>query len=350
MIFLAKSNLRILSYKILTRQIPSALIRFNYSDIINKMPPKKKAPSSPEIKEDSQKKVKVSTQAKLTSFGSHSQAFPTDNIGKIPDAKIKITSWNINGLNAVTKKGELQKYLNQEQPDILCLNEIKCGKDKYIKENLEKVIPKGWNEIWNYSMRPGYSGVAIFSKFKPASVKLDLGISKHDQESRTLTAEFEKFYLVACYVPNAGQGLKRLSYRVKEWDQDFMNYLTELGKKKPVILTGDLNCAHKEIDIANPKSNLKSAGFTVEERAEFGKLLETGFVDTFREMHPTDVKYSYFSNFGGARAKNVGWRLDYFLVSKKIYEKGAVLESDINTKVYGSDHVPIEMTLDVSLI
>jgi exodeoxyribonuclease III len=192
--------------------------------------------------------------------------------------------------------------------------------------------------------------VAILTKAKPIQIIHDLGIPKHDQEGRTITAEFEKFYLVACYVPNAGQKLDRLAYRTKEWDPDFRNFLVELNKKKPVILCGDLNVAHHEIDIANPAGNKRSAGFTVEERAEFTKLLDLGFVDTFRNLYPKVVKYSYFNMRGSARKDNKGWRLDYFVASKILIEGGSVEDSIINNDIFGSDHTPIELKLNLSKI
>lgn len=268
--------------------------------------------------------------------------------GKIDKDVIKISSWNINGLRSVLNKNEIDNYVNKDKPDILCLNETKVDKEALDSEQIGKRMPKDYIQYWNCcKCSKGYSGVAILSRYKPLSVKADIGIPEHDQEGRTLTLEFEKFYLVSCYVPNAGEKLVRLDYRTKKWDPAFRNYLNELKKKKSVILCGDLNVAHHEIDIANPKSNLKSAGFTVEERQEFTNLLKTGFVDSFRELYPKEVKYSYWSLRSNARATNKGWRLDYFVIDEDGFKK-ACQDSQINNSVMGSDHCPIELTWKVN--
>jgi exodeoxyribonuclease III len=283
------------------------------------------------------------SQGTLESFVTAETNYDTGD-GKIDKDVIKISSWNINGLRAILGKNEIEKYVSKEKPDILCLNETKVDKEALDNEQIGKKMPKDYFQYWNCcKCSKGYSGVAVFSLTKPLSVKADLGIPEHDQEGRTLTLEFEKFYLVSCYVPNAGEKLVRLSYRTKKWDVAFRNYLNELKKKKHVILCGDLNVAHHEIDISNPKGNLKSAGFTVEERDEFTNLLNTGFVDSFRELYPKEVKYSYWSMRSNARATNKGWRLDYFVVDSDGFKKG-VQDSIINNDVHGSDHCPIELT------
>ena len=264
--------------------------------------------------------------------------------GIIPGNEIVISSWNVNGLNALLNKDHLHKYMEEKKPDILCINEHKLTDDNVLQKGT-KWIPEGYYAYFNCcKVKKGYSGVAIVSKHKPISVKYDLGIKKHDLEGRTITAEFEHFYLVSCYVPNAGDDLGGLPYRTEQWDPDFRNYLNELRKKKHVILCGDLNCAHKEIDIHNPKTNLKTAGFTPQERKTFGELLDSGFVDTFRHFYPEEQKFSYFSIRFNNRATNKGWRLDYFLVDKEGLP--SIKDSIINDKIYGSDHLPIELVLN----
>lgn len=311
----------------------------------SKEPPKS---SSEEKSEGRGKKAKQGkkSQGNLESFIKSDIKYDVGD-GKIDKDIIKISSWNINGLRAVLKKNEIENYISKEKPEIFCLNETKVDKEALDAEQIGKQMPKGYFQYWNCcKCSKGYSGVAVFSQYKPLSVKADLGIPEHDQEGRTLTLEFEKFYLISCYVPNAGEKLVRLSYRTKKWDIAFRDYLNELKKKKHVILCGDLNVAHHEIDISNPKGNLRSAGFTVEEREEFTKLLETGFVDSFRELYPKEVKYSYWSMRSNARASNKGWRLDYFVVNKDCFDKG-VKDSQINNNIHGSDHCPIELTLKV---
>ena len=262
--------------------------------------------------------------------------------GKIESKEILIASWNVNGLSALLKKDNLHNYMKEVKPEIICLNEIKLT-DENCEDLGTKWIPDGYHGYFNCcKIKKGYSGVAIVSKHKPISVKFDLGVKKHDLEGRTITVEFEHFFLVSSYVPNAGDGLVGLPYRTQEWDPDFKNYLGELKQKKHVILCGDLNCAHKEIDIHKPKGNEKSAGFTPQERKEFTALLDSGFVDTFRHFYPEDQKFSYFSaRFPSNRVQNKGWRLDYFLIDKEGLP--AIKDSTINDKIYGSDHLPIEL-------
>jgi len=289
-----------------------------------------------EIKED---------PAKMEAQASHKleQDFHSISLGdgKIISKEILISSWNVNGLAYLTKKDNLQNYIKEVQPDIICLLETKLH-DGNCEEYRTKFISDGYHAYFNCcKIKKGYSGVALISKYKPISVKFGLGIEKHDQEGRTITAEFEHFYLVSCYVPNACVKLTRLSYRTQEWDPDFREYLRELKKKKHVILCGDLNCAHQEIDLHKPKGNEREPTFTPEERKEFGVLLDSGFVDTFRDIHPEEQKFSYFSLRFNCRAQNKGWRLDYFLVDKD--GMSSVKDSSINENIYGSDHLPIEL-------
>ena len=287
------------------------------------------------------KKTEDGAAAKLsdTAFDPRTSSW---TVTSFPKNKARIYTWNINGLNAVMGRGDLEKFLKQEDPDVLCLNETKMDESKIASGKIkEKLFPDKYLQYWNCcKSSSGYAGTAILTKVKPLEVKYDLGIMEHDLEGRTLTAEFEHFILVACYVPNAGQKLDRLSYRTKKWDVDFRRYLKNLetSKNKCVILCGDLNVAHHEIDISNPKGNLRSAGFTVEERTEFTNFLNEGFVDSFR-------KYTYWNLRSGARASNKGWRLDYFAISEVLMD--AVEESDMLSQVMGSDHCPIKLVLDL---
>jgi exodeoxyribonuclease-3 len=247
-------------------------------------------------------------------------------------ADVKLISWNVNGLRSVLKKNFLE-YLAEEKPDILCLQETKCA-----PEQVEEVWPKSYSTFWNSAEKKGYSGIAIFSKERPISVVPHIGISEHDKEGRVLTAEYADFYLVNVYVPNSKRELTRLAYR-QQWDKDFLAYLKNLEKKKPVIWCGDLNVAHTEIDLANPKSNVKNHGFTPEERAGFDALVKAGFLDTFREFEKGGGHYSWWSVFSGARKRNIGWRIDYFLISKSFRPR--LKKAFIRPEVMGSDHCPV---------
>ena len=251
---------------------------------------------------------------------------------------MKLISWNVNGLRACVGKGFLD-YFKEQQADIFCLQETK------LQEGQIELELDGYHQYWNYAEKKGYSGTAIFTKEKPISVHYGIGIEEHDKEGRAITLEFEKFYMITVYTPNSQEKLARLDYRMK-WEEDFKNYLLELDKKKPVIVCGDLNVAHKEIDLKNPKTNRKNAGFSDEEREKMTKLLESGFVDSFRYFYPnkTDI-YSWWSYRFSARAKNAGWRIDYFLVSDRIKEnmKGA----EIHTEILGSDHCPVLLNIDL---
>ncbi|PFW58025.1 exodeoxyribonuclease III [Bacillus cereus] len=248
---------------------------------------------------------------------------------------MKLISWNVNGLRAVIAKGGFLEYLEESNADIFCLQEIKL-QDGQIDLNLE-----GYYTYWNYAVKKGYSGTAIFSKKEPLSVTYGLGIEEHDQEGRVITLEFEDFHMITLYTPNSKRGLERLDYRMK-WEDDFRAYIKRLDEKKPVIFCGDLNVAHKEIDLKNPKSNRKNPGFSDEEREKFTCVLEEGFIDTYRYLYPDQKDaYSWWSYRMGARAKNIGWRLDYFVVSERM--KNQITEAKINSEVMGSDHCPVEL-------
>ena len=245
---------------------------------------------------------------------------------------VKLISWNVNGLRAVLKKNFLE-FLDEEKPDVLCLQEIKCGPD-----DVEQLWPRHYTTFWNSAEKKGYSGTAIFIKNRPLNVAPHIGIVEHDQEGRVLMAELDDFFLVNVYVPNSKRDLSRLPYRQK-WDRDFLAYLKNLEKKKPVIFCGDLNVAHTEIDLANPRANIHNHGFTAEERAGFDAFVKSGFVDTFREFEKGGGHYTWWSVFSGARSRNVGWRLDYFLISKSFRPR--LKSAFIRNKVLGSDHCPV---------
>ncbi len=249
----------------------------------------------------------------------------------------KFISWNVNGLRAVCGKGFADIFTDLDA-DFFCLQETKMQEGQLDLEFL------GYRSFWNYADKKGYSGTAIFTKHDPISVTYGLGIDEHDHEGRVITLEMEDFFLVCVYTPNAQDGLKRLDYRMK-WDDDFRSYIKTLNERKGVIVCGDLNVAHKEIDLKNPSSNRKNPGFTDEERSKFTSLLESGFIDTFRYFYP-DMKdiYSWWSYRFQARQKNAGWRIDYFVASQDLKErlKGAA----IHTEIFGSDHCPVELTLE----
>lgn len=250
---------------------------------------------------------------------------------------MKFISWNVNGLRAVIGKGFFD-YFDSEDADIFCLQEIK------LSEGQLEVEKEGYNIYWNYAEKKGYSGTAIFSKKKPINVTYGIGIEEHDHEGRVITLEFEDYYFITCYTPNSQNELARLDYRMV-WEDDFRNYLLKLNEKKGVILCGDLNVAHNEIDLKNPKTNRKNAGFTDEERQKMTELLSSGFVDSFRYFYPdmTDI-YSWWSYRFKAREKNAGWRIDYFIVSEDI--KDRMKDAKIHTGVMGSDHCPIELDFE----
>lgn len=252
---------------------------------------------------------------------------------------MKCISWNVNGIRAVLKKN-FAEFLADEDPDLLLLQEVKAEREQ-VDFPFEE---HGWHVAWNPAVKKGYSGVAVLSKEKPRSVVAGIGTEEHDQEGRVLTLEFEDFFVVNVYTPNAQNELRRLPYRI-EWNEAFLNYVKALEKTKPVIFAGDLNVAHTEIDLARPKANRKNAGFSDEERAGFDDIVAAGFVDTFRHFHPDEPEhYSWWSYRGGARAKNVGWRIDYFCVSESLMDR--VQSAKILAEVMGSDHCPILLQLD----
>ena len=251
---------------------------------------------------------------------------------------LKFISWNVNGLRACYDKGFADAF-NRLEADFFCLQETK------MQEGQLDVQFEGYQSYWNYAEKKGYSGTAIFSKVKPLSVTYGLGIEEHDHEGRVITLELESYYLITVYTPNSQEELRRLDYRMK-WDDDFRAYLKKLEEKKPVIVCGDLNVAHKEIDLKNPKTNRKNAGFTDEERAKFTTLLESGFTDTFRYCYPEQEGiYSWWSYRFKAREKNAGWRIDYFLTSDSLKDK--LRGAQIHTDILGSDHCPVELTIEL---
>ena len=251
---------------------------------------------------------------------------------------MKLISWNVNGLRACVEKGFLD-FFKEADADFFCIQESK------LQEGQIDLQLEGYHQYWNYAVKKGYSGTAIFAKKEPVSVMLGIGMEEHDQEGRVVTLEYDNYYVLTVYTPNSQDGLKRLDYRLK-WEEDFLSYLKKLEEKKPVIFCGDLNVAHKEIDLKNPKTNRKNAGFTDEERACMTKLQENGFVDTFRHFYPDQAEiYSWWSYRFQARAKNAGWRIDYFMVSDSLKDK--LQDAGILTEVYGSDHCPVWLEINL---
>ncbi|MEE3384452.1 MAG: exodeoxyribonuclease III [Prevotella sp.] len=251
---------------------------------------------------------------------------------------MKLISWNVNGLRACAGKG-FEESFKALDADFFCLQETKMQAGQL------DLVFSGYESYWNYADKKGYSGTAIYTKQKPLNVSYGIGIDEHDHEGRVITLEMENFFLVTVYTPNSQDGLKRLDYRMK-WEDDFQAYLKGLDEKKPVIVCGDMNVAHEEIDLKNPKTNRKNAGFTDEEREKFSQLLQKGFVDTFRYFYPDKTEaYSWWSYRFHAREKNAGWRIDYFVVSERLADK---LEgASIHNEVYGSDHCPVELTINL---
>ena len=248
----------------------------------------------------------------------------------------KLISWNVNGLRACMEKG-FEDFFRQADADVFCLQEIKLSEGQLAWR------PEGYYSYWNYAEKKGYSGTALFTKEEPLSVSYGLGIEEHDHEGRVITAEFADYYVVTVYTPNSKRELERLDYRMV-WDDAFRDYLNGLRAKKPVTVCGDMNVAHEEIDLKNPKTNHHNAGFTDEERAKMTKLLESGFIDTFRSFYPdTPHRYSWWSYMGRAREKNVGWRIDYFLASEELRDR--LVSADIHDSILGSDHCPVELVI-----
>jgi exodeoxyribonuclease-3 len=251
---------------------------------------------------------------------------------------MKMISWNVNGLRACVRKGFLE-YFDEVDADIFALQEIK------LQEGQIDLDLEGYYQYWNYAEKKGYSGTAVFTKKKPISFTRGLGIEEHDKEGRVITLEFDKFYFVNVYTPNSKRGLERLDYRAR-WQDDFTNYLIELDKNKPVILCGDLNVAHNEIDLKNPSSNRKNAGFTDTEREKMTELLNANFIDTFRHFYPDKEEvYSWWSYMRKARERNSGWRIDYFVVSERV--KNDLIDAKIHSHIMGSDHCPVELEIEL---
>lgn len=251
---------------------------------------------------------------------------------------MKLISWNVNGIRACINKG-FKDFFNKIDADIFCIQETKCQKDQIDLEF------EGYTSYWNSAEKKGYSGTAIFTKQKPISVTYGIGIEEHDKEGRVITLEFEKFYMINIYTPNSKRELERLEYR-QIWEDEIRKYMLKLNENKPVIMCGDLNVAHKEIDLKNPKTNRHNAGFTDEERNKMTELLDAGFVDTFRVLYPDkENAYSWWSYMGHAREKNVGWRIDYFIVSKSI--ENCIKEAKIHSDILGSDHCPVELEINI---
>ena len=266
--------------------------------------------------------------------------------------QVNIFSWNVNGIRAVIRKGAIQSFVNEYSPDILCLQETKAMKQEMPIDFAE------YEEHWNSATRPGYAGTAIFTKQKPISVVSNIphdiaqkyglendGYGHPNEEGRVITAEYDKFFVVTVYTPNAKEDLSRIPLRHNKWDPAFLAYCKELEKSKPVIFCGDLNVAHTEDDLARPKENIGNKGFTHEEREGFQNFVDSGFIDTFRMFKTGNGYYSWWAAWGGARERNVGWRIDYFLVSKSL--KNKVVTAEIHPKVMGSDHCPVSITLDI---
>lgn len=251
---------------------------------------------------------------------------------------MKLISWNVNGIRATVQKGFMD-FFKEIDADIFCIQESK------LQENQINLELDGYHQFWNYAEKKGYSGTAVFSKVKPINVMYGMNIEEHDKEGRVITLEFDNFYFVTVYTPNSKEKLLRLEYRM-QWEDDFRKYLKALDEIKPVIMCGDLNVAHNEIDLKNPSSNRKNAGFSDEERAKFTEFLGSGFIDTYRYFNPDKVgAYSWWSYRFNARANNAGWRIDYFCVSKRLEDK--LLGAEIHSQVLGSDHCPVEITIDL---
>ena len=248
----------------------------------------------------------------------------------------KMISWNVNGIRAAMGKGFME-FFEREDADIICIQETK------VQEGQIEITAEGYYQYWNYAQKKGYSGVAVFTKAKPVNVSYGIGIEEHNNEGRVITLEFDDYYVITVYTPNSQKGLARLEYRMK-WEDDFLSYLKILEKNKPIIVCGDLNVAHKEIDLKNPKSNRKNAGFTDEERSKFDNYINSGFVDTFRYLYPDKTgAYTWWSYKFNARQNNAGWRIDYFLISDSL--KSRLKDSLIYSEVMGSDHCPVGIIL-----
>lgn len=251
---------------------------------------------------------------------------------------LKLYSWNVNGFRAVLNKG-FEEFFNEHNPDIIGLQEIK------LQEGQVDFNPEGYYSYWNYAQKKGYSGTAVFSKIKPINVFYGIGIEEHDNEGRVITLEFDNFYYITVYTPNSKPKLERLEYRMK-WEDDFLKYINKLNENKPTIVCGDLNVAHQEIDLKNPKTNTRSNGFTIEERGKFTNFINSGYIDTFRYFYPDKTgAYSWWSYMGKARLNNSGWRIDYFVVSEKL--KSNIKDAKIHSDILGSDHCPVSLLIEI---
>lgn len=294
----------------------------------------------------SNSKEKNKTELKISPKNKNNTNFPKDK-------EIKIIHWNINGLRPLLKTDELDKLINEENPDFICFNETKIDNDFIKSMNLHKLFEEKYKykSYWYCpTEKKGYSGTAILTKYEPISVTYGMNIKKHDNEGRIINLEYDKFYLVNCYTPNAGEGLKRVDYRVKEWDKDFFEYINNLKNKKDVIFTGDLNVSRENIDIFDPKGREKLAGFSKMEKESFNDFLKQGYVDTFRDLHPKEQKFTFFSKRTKGKESNKGWRLDYFIINKEakniIMKKSDMLDKD---KYNSSDHIPITFSFDLKI-
>jgi exodeoxyribonuclease III len=309
----------------------------------------KNAKKPKEEKNETEKKEKI--RSRTNSLEKPEKAENNKNSDLPAKKEIKIIHWNVNGLRPLLSKEELDQLVKNENPDIVCFNEIKIDQDTIKSLDLDKKFNDKYkfNCYWNCSTeKKGYAGTAILSKEKPESITYGMNIKKHDSEGRVITAEYKKFYLVSCYTPNAGEKLKRIDYRTKEWDSDFFEYINSLKSKKDVIVTGDLNVARNDMDIFEPKGKDKLPGFTKQEKESFQKFLDMGYIDTFRDLHPEEKKYSFFSKRTKGKESNKGWRLDYFVVNKDA-KNIEVKESDMTEKdkYNASDHIPIFLTFNL---
>ncbi|KAN0036349.1 hypothetical protein ACTFIV_001640 [Dictyostelium citrinum] len=307
---------------------------------------KKKSEDEDEKEEEEEKDDEKETKSATTTTTTSSVSIATDNFDepKVEDNQMKVVSWNVAGFKSVLSKG-FTEYVEKEKPDVLCLQETKISPTDIKKDQM----PKGYEYHFIAADKKGHHGTGVLTKKKPIAITFGIGIAKHDNEGRVITLEYDQFYIVNTYIPNAGtKGLQRLDYRIKEWDVDFQAYLEKLNATKPIIWCGDLNVAHTEIDLKNPKTNQRSAGFTIEERTSFSKFLEKGYVDSYRHFNPgKEGSYTFWSYMGGGRSKNVGWRLDYFVVSKRLMD--SVKTSPFHrTSVMGSDHCPIGIVVDLN--
>nr|AAC47024.1 class II apurinic/apyrimidinic(AP)-endonuclease [Dictyostelium discoideum] len=309
-----------------------------------KAPAKKAAAKKKSKDEDEDEEEKEEEEETNKTTASVSIAIDNLDEPKVEENQMKIISWNVAGFKSVLSKG-FTECVEKENPDVLCLQETKINPSNIKKDQM----PKGYEYHFIEADQKGHHGTGVLTKKKPNAITFGIGIAKHDNEGRVITLEYVQFYIVNTYIPNAGtRGLQRLDYRIKEWDVDFQAYLEKLNATKPIIWCGDLNVAHTEIDLKNPKTNKKSAGFTIEERTSFSNFLEKGYVDSYRHFNPgKEGSYTFWSYLGGGRSKNVGWRLDYFVVSKRLMDSIKISPFH-RTSVMGSDHCPIGVVVDLN--